>query len=84
MRILFEGNVHEIKAFFISESKAGISVEWVDNDAKPDKVLTLSISKDHFKHGAKEISAFIEKVRRDMLEKGFFDFDQDYSKMNLK
>ena len=86
MRILWDGNIHEIKDFFISESKEEISVEWVGNDDDPTKdgSFSLSIEKDCFKNGAKDFPAFIERVRHDLLKKGFFDFDQDYSKLIKK
>ena len=88
MRILWEDGVIEIKSIYIIEAKGKeeILVEYWENyyNNKEDGYFIFHINKSCFKNGTKDFPAFVKKVRRDMLEKGFFDFDQDYSKMNLE
>ena len=86
MRILWEDGVIEIKSIYIRQDKEEILVEYWENyyNNKEDGFFTFHIRENCFKNGIKDFPAFIETVRRDMLEKGFFDFDQDYSQMNLK
>ena len=86
MRILSDGSVTEIKTLCIRETKEGLCVEYWENyyEANKDGGMDFYIDESCFKNGEKDFKAFIKIVQQDLLKKGFFDFDQDYSKLIKK
>ena len=86
MRILYDGSVTEIKTLYIRETKEGLCVEYWENyyEVNKDGDIEFYIDKSYFKNGKSDVKAFIKIVQQDLLKKGFFDFDQDYSKLIKK
>ena len=80
MRILWDDTILEIKTFNIREHGGKIKVEYWENyyEANKEGGCDFYIDKTCFKNGEKDFKAFIEVVKISLLEKGFFDFDQDY------
>ena len=85
MRILWDGSIKEIKSFYITEFKRKIKVEYWENyyESNKDGGLDFFIDKRCFKNGENDFKDFIKIVKKSLLEKGFFDFDQDYLNLNL-
>ena len=66
--------------------KDQIRVEYWENyyEANKDGCMDFYIDESCFKNGKSDFKAFIKIVQQDLLKKGFFDFDQDYSKLIQK
>ena len=80
MRILWDDTILEIKSFRISEHEGKIKLEYWENyyELNKGRCYSFYINSNCFKKGEKDFKAFIELVKISLLEKGFFNFDQDY------
>ena len=85
MRIRHDDGIIEIKSLYIGAFKDNLRIECYKkyNKRTEDDCLEFWIDKSCFKNGVGDFKAFTDIVNCDLLEKGFFDFDQDYLKLNL-
>ena len=85
MRIRYDDGVIEIKSLYIDKRKDNLQIECYKNYKKKakDECVKFWIDESCFKNGVGDFNSFIDIVNYDLLEKGFFDFDQDFLKLNL-
>lgn len=86
MRIQTDEGIFTVKSFHINKTDKGIKIEYWENYYEADKEggIDFLLDKSCFKNGEQAFDLFIKIVKRDMLEKGFFDFEQDYDKLISK
>ena len=78
-----ENFIFEIKCIHISHSESDKKIEVAysqEPELEEDTASVFSIDSSCFENGVKDFPAFVELVKKNLLEKGFFDFAKYHNK----